>query len=77
MTLAGRWTEFEVVAVWLDKPLFGLPIPLLRSYIMKTEFLLQSLKLCICHSVCTIWKPNSLELLLQIGLENSQHLPAV
>lgn len=40
---------------------------------MKTEFLLQSSKLCICHSVCTIWKSNSLELLLQTGLENSQH----
>lgn len=67
----GRWIEFEAVGVWLDKLLFGLLIPLLRLYIMKSEFPLQSLELCIFHGVCTAGKRNSLELLLwfQTGLE--------
>ena len=67
----GRWTESESVGVWLDKLLFGLLIPLLRLYIMKSEFPLQSLEFYIFHGVCTAGKPNSLELLLwfQTGLE--------
>lgn len=51
--------------------LFGLPILLLSLYIMKSEFPHQSLELIIFHCVCTIGKPNSLDLLpgLQTGLE--------